>query len=174
MKTFSHLWQYLAELFLEWENVSIKGVDKIKTRALYSFSPKIVPFMRLCRIMWWSPKGHGWQYNKAHALCIMDKYGYTRMHTQVPICPRGPEHTHTETCNIHCFFTAISSRMHLIVTLYCLFCYILRALYFFCKVFVFENIYNLSWSYFCFLILQHLLNISTPFHYKVYKCPVHC
>jgi hypothetical protein len=31
MKTFSRLWQYLAELFLEWEMFQIKGVDKIKT-----------------------------------------------------------------------------------------------------------------------------------------------
>jgi hypothetical protein len=31
MKTFSHLWQYLAEFFLEWEMIQIKAVDEIKT-----------------------------------------------------------------------------------------------------------------------------------------------
>jgi hypothetical protein len=36
MKTFSHLWQYLAEFFLEWEMFQIKAVEKIK----------IVPFFR--------------------------------------------------------------------------------------------------------------------------------
>ena len=47
MKTFSHLWQYLAE-FLEWEMFQMKGVEKIKTHILYSanfFCPKIVPFV---------------------------------------------------------------------------------------------------------------------------------
>ena len=36
MKTFSHLWQYLAELFLEWEMSQIKIVEKIKTHILCS------------------------------------------------------------------------------------------------------------------------------------------
>ena len=36
MKTFSHLWQYLAEFFLEWEMFQIKVVKKIKTRILCS------------------------------------------------------------------------------------------------------------------------------------------
>ena len=36
MKTFSHLWQYLAYFFLEWEMFQIKLVDKIKAHILYS------------------------------------------------------------------------------------------------------------------------------------------
>ena len=40
MKTFSHLWQYLAgylaELFLEWEMFQIEIVEKMKTRILCS------------------------------------------------------------------------------------------------------------------------------------------
>jgi hypothetical protein len=34
MKSFSRLWPYLAEFFLEWETFQIKVVDKIKTHTL--------------------------------------------------------------------------------------------------------------------------------------------
>jgi hypothetical protein len=43
MKTFSHLWQYLAEFFLEWELFQIKVVEKIKIHILCPitfFSPR--------------------------------------------------------------------------------------------------------------------------------------
>ena len=36
MTTFSHLWQYLAELFLEWEMFQIEVVDKIEIYILSS------------------------------------------------------------------------------------------------------------------------------------------
>jgi hypothetical protein len=36
MKTFSHLWQYLSEFFLEWEMFQMKVVEKIKIRILCS------------------------------------------------------------------------------------------------------------------------------------------
>jgi hypothetical protein len=36
MKTFWHLWRYLAEFFLEWEIIKIKVVEKIKTHILCS------------------------------------------------------------------------------------------------------------------------------------------
>jgi hypothetical protein len=36
MKTFSLLWQYLAEFFLEWEMFQIKIVEKIRTHILCS------------------------------------------------------------------------------------------------------------------------------------------
>jgi hypothetical protein len=47
MKTYVHLWQYLAEFFLEWETFQTKFVEKVKTRTLCSitFFFKIVPFM---------------------------------------------------------------------------------------------------------------------------------
>jgi hypothetical protein len=59
VKTFLHLWQYLAEFFLEWEIFQIKVVEKIKTHILCSviLFPKIVPFMRQCRKIWWSQRG---------------------------------------------------------------------------------------------------------------------
>jgi hypothetical protein len=34
MKLFSHLWQYLAEFFLEWEIFQINVVEKIKIHIL--------------------------------------------------------------------------------------------------------------------------------------------
>ena len=34
-------------------------------------SPKIVPFLRLCRKIWYRKTDHRWQYNTAHALCIL-------------------------------------------------------------------------------------------------------
>jgi hypothetical protein len=47
MKTFLHLWQYLAELFLEWEIFQIKVVEKIKTHILCT-----VTFFRKLRLLW--------------------------------------------------------------------------------------------------------------------------
>ena len=38
MKTFSYLWQYLAELLLEWEMFQIKVVEKIQTHFMYDKS----------------------------------------------------------------------------------------------------------------------------------------
>jgi hypothetical protein len=47
MKTFFHLWQYLAEFFLEWEMFKIKVAEKIKTHILQS-----VTFFRKSRRLW--------------------------------------------------------------------------------------------------------------------------
>jgi hypothetical protein len=38
MKTFRHLWQYVAELFLEWEIFQMKVVAKIKAHVLCSIT----------------------------------------------------------------------------------------------------------------------------------------
>jgi hypothetical protein len=38
MKTYVHLWQYLAEFFLEWEMFQTKVVEKIKTHVLCSIT----------------------------------------------------------------------------------------------------------------------------------------
>jgi hypothetical protein len=38
MKTFSPLWQYLAEFFLEWQMFQIKVVEEIQTHILCSVS----------------------------------------------------------------------------------------------------------------------------------------
>jgi hypothetical protein len=48
MVTCVHLWQYLAEFFLEWEMFRTKVVDNIKTHILLliTFFPNIMLFMR--------------------------------------------------------------------------------------------------------------------------------
>jgi hypothetical protein len=43
--------------------------------------PKIVPFMRLHIKILYSQIGHWWQYNTAHALCMLANYGYRQAHT---------------------------------------------------------------------------------------------
>jgi hypothetical protein len=47
MKTFSYLWQYLAELFLEQETFRIKIVKKIK---VHIFVQYISFFQKSCRL----------------------------------------------------------------------------------------------------------------------------
>jgi hypothetical protein len=47
MKTFSRLWQYLVEFFLEWEMFQIKVVNKIKTHILCS-----ITFFRISSRLW--------------------------------------------------------------------------------------------------------------------------
>ena len=54
MKTCSHLWQYFAELFLEWEMFEIKIVEIIKTRILRS-----VTFFWNPRRLWDTVEKHG-------------------------------------------------------------------------------------------------------------------
>jgi hypothetical protein len=48
MNTDVHIWQYLAELFLESEIFQTKFAEKIKTHIFMfkNFFPKIVSFMR--------------------------------------------------------------------------------------------------------------------------------
>ena len=38
MQSFSHLWQYIAKLFLKWKIFQIKVVEKIKTHILFSIT----------------------------------------------------------------------------------------------------------------------------------------
>ena len=45
MNTFSHLYQYVAEFFLEWEMFQIKVVEKIKTHILYSETRAVYEIM---------------------------------------------------------------------------------------------------------------------------------
>jgi len=47
MKTYVHLLQYLAEFFLQRENIQTKFVEKIKARIfMLLLSLQIVPFVR--------------------------------------------------------------------------------------------------------------------------------
>ena len=72
MKTFSHLWQYLAEFFVEWEMFQIKVVEKIKTHILCS----ITFHRKSCRLGDNVEKCGGAKEaanNMAHARCMSDK-----------------------------------------------------------------------------------------------------
>jgi hypothetical protein len=49
MKSYMHLWQYLAESFLKWKTFHTEFVEEIKTHFIFDnifFSPKIMSFMR--------------------------------------------------------------------------------------------------------------------------------
>jgi len=51
-----------------------KVVEKIKTHILRSIPfPKFVQFMRQCGKILYSRTGQSWQYNTAHALCVLAK-----------------------------------------------------------------------------------------------------
>jgi hypothetical protein len=140
MKTFSHLWQYLAEFFLAWEMIQIRHIEKFKSNILFSKTfpppppPKTEPFVRLSKSMVepkrpqmaiWRPLRAG--LIRLHAL----------KHTSAPVHPhphrykRTRTHTHRGICKTYCFSTEIMvSWTHLHVTLhvYCLSCNILELL----------------------------------------------
>ena len=64
MKTFLHLWQYLAEVFFGWKIFEIKFVEKMKTHILYSVT--FSPSRKSCRL-WGNVEKYGgaihlWQY----------------------------------------------------------------------------------------------------------------
>jgi hypothetical protein len=58
----------------------------------------------VCEIMWYSKRGHRWQYNMVHAHCVLDKYVYKQT---------------ISIWNTYCFSTAtMVTRRRLNVTLY--------------------------------------------------------
>ena len=59
MKTFLRLWQYIAELILEWEMFYKNVVEKIKTRILCS----VTFFRKLCRL--WDNVEKYWRAGQA-------------------------------------------------------------------------------------------------------------
>jgi hypothetical protein len=72
MKTYVHLWSYLAQLFLELEMFQTKVVEKIKTHILCS-----VTFSRKsCRsrdnVEKYGTAGQATNDDMAHALCMLD------------------------------------------------------------------------------------------------------
>ena len=72
------------------------------------FSPKSVPFMRKCRKLWWSQRGHKWQYHMTHPRCMLDNQGCMR----TPTCT----YTHREICNTYFFSlaTMVSRQRHIV------------------------------------------------------------
>jgi hypothetical protein len=75
MKTFRHLWKYLAEFFLEWETFQIKVVEKSKhTSYFQSFFFFFLENRAVYEIM--SKKYGGAREateNMSRALCMLDK-----------------------------------------------------------------------------------------------------
>jgi hypothetical protein len=61
MKTFLHLWQYLAEFFLKWKMFKIKCIEKIKRRILCS-----VTFSRKSCRLWDNVEKYGWAREAAN------------------------------------------------------------------------------------------------------------
>ena len=49
MKTYVHLWQYLAEFFLEWETFQMKLVEKITTHVLWPVN--FFPTRKSCSLL---------------------------------------------------------------------------------------------------------------------------
>jgi len=77
MKTDIHLWQYLAEFPLELEIFQTKVCGKNKktyTLCLITFfSRKSCGLLGNAEEILYSRSGHRWQYNTAHAHCMLDK-----------------------------------------------------------------------------------------------------
>ena len=129
MKTFRHLWQYLAEFFSEWEKFQIKVVENIKIHVLCSvtfFSENCVVYdiisknvaeperpqmsMWRCVACWISKRTHAQTYACARSITFICT------HTHEPT--QAGAHSRTETCNTSFFSTAtMVSWTRLIVTL---------------------------------------------------------
>ena len=81
-----------------------------------NFFPKIVPFMRKCRKIWWRPRGRRWQYGGAlHARLVrlhMRKHTPAPMHLHPQIHESARKHsraqarTHTRTHSTNAFVNA--------------------------------------------------------------------
>ena len=89
MNGFSHLWQYLANFFLEWEMFRMEIVEKIKTH----ISRSVTFYCKSCRL-WENVEKYGGARedadNMAPARGIMIKQTPALVH------PRPPGHKHTQ------------------------------------------------------------------------------
>jgi hypothetical protein len=107
MKTFSHLCQYLAKLFLEWEIFWPKVVEKIKIH--FTFSNVLFENRAIYDIMskkiWWNQRGHKWRHNMAHTSSMLDKQGYVHARTwHTPTRPGTRTHAYTDKYVIYVVF----------------------------------------------------------------------
>ena len=98
MKTFLHLWQYLAEFFLQWEMFQIKVVEKIKTNILCQqpFSGNRVA----CEIMWKNlvePELPQTRWRRVSCCISKVTHAPTRTHTHPPTHTHTRARTHTHT-----------------------------------------------------------------------------
>ena len=124
MKTFRHLWQYLAD-FLEWEMFQTKVVEKIKIHILCS----ITFFFRKSRRLWdnvekCEEKGRRWQNGGAlhYGLVSLHIRGHTSAsaypHPHARTNARARIRTHTEISKTWLFHSLLNAPH----------CYVTRAL----------------------------------------------
>jgi len=75
MKTWVHLWWYLAQFFLEWEMFQAKIAEKIITH-IFMFNNALSIYGAVYEIMWKyvvQAARQDTDENKAHALWTLDK-----------------------------------------------------------------------------------------------------
>ena len=96
MKTFSHLWQYLAEFFLEWEIFQINFAGKIKKHS----SCSVTFFRKSCRL-WHNVDKYGGARETVEdnitARYMLDNWGYMRASTRPSPCTLTLTNTNTHT-----------------------------------------------------------------------------
>jgi hypothetical protein len=129
MNMFSHLWQYLTDLFLELEMFQIKVVEKIKTPFIFS------DFLRKLYHLWDNVEEYGgargatndvtvWRIRIA---CLISKATGTHTHARAhaPGHPDARTLTHRQIRNFMVFsMVTIVTRTHFVFTLCvrCLYC----------------------------------------------------
>jgi hypothetical protein len=72
MEMFSHLWQYVAEFFLEWEMYQMQFVEKIKIHILRSVPFPPPPPPRKSRRLWDNVEKYGGatEDEKKYSACL--------------------------------------------------------------------------------------------------------
>jgi hypothetical protein len=165
MKTFSHLWQYLVEILLEWEMFQIKVVRKIKTH--FMLNNFFFFFRKSCRV--WDNVGKKGGAREAadenitwHMRFNLGfKRSRTRKHTHAPT----RAHTHAERCDACCFstttgFVNVPKR------------YIMQKVYSYCSKCDRVHMHNRQWlvNHFrtLFMRLQKVF-LSWPWSWQVYR-----
>jgi len=105
MKTYVHLWKYLAEFFLEWEMLQIKVVEKIKTHTLCS-----ITFFKKSCCLWDNVEKCGTvRQANGDTICVIQCMCFACWITMA-------RHTFI-ICNTFCFSTTtIVLQMHISVT----------------------------------------------------------
>jgi hypothetical protein len=114
IKTSIHLWQYLAQFFLEWEMFQTKVVQKIKTHILSSIT---FFFRKSCRL-WDNLEKYvvepDRRDNLARARCMLSTQGYRHKHFVILTAFPLQKWLHQRTSMWRCLH--IASRMYAINT----------------------------------------------------------
>jgi hypothetical protein len=80
MKSKIRFWSYVSQSFLirmtnDPDN-RCRENQNMHFKCNILLPPKFVPYMRSCRKISYRRSNQRWQYNTAHALCVLDNYGY--------------------------------------------------------------------------------------------------